>query len=132
MTGDVFAVGSPYLCGNGNIFVITVHGYGNIVLRISGNGITKPEKEIVRKYGNEDDLPGDCKPLFKKEIKELNVSLKKVDYILLDQRDEYTVYEFTYRNLKAYIVENWNGYSAEWTYNVFKDKDEATFWVFSK
>jgi len=77
MTGDVFAVGSPYLCGNGNIFVITVHGYGNIVLRISGNGITKPEKEIVRKYGNEDDLPNDCKPLFKKEIKELKLALRK-------------------------------------------------------
>ncbi len=106
MNTDIFAVGSPYLCGNGEIFVITVHGYGNIVLRVSANGITKPEKETIKKYGNEDNLPNDCKPLFKKEIKELNISLKKLDYILLDERDEYTIYEFTYRNLKVYIVEN--------------------------
>jgi hypothetical protein len=130
MNGDVFAVGSPYLCGN--IFVIAVHGYGNIVLEISADGITKPEKEIINRYKDEDDLPEDCKPLFKKEIKELNISLKKVDYILLDERDEYFVYELTYRNLKAYIVENWNGYSAKWDYEVFQDKDEAVFWVFSK
>jgi len=130
MEVDIYAVGSPYLCKD-NVLIIEEHGYGNIILEIRGSGINKPGKEILDRYRYE--IPSkECRPLLRKDLKELNIRLKKIDYILLDQRDEYTIYEVTYRDLKAYIVENWNGYSAELKFEVFKEKDDAVSWVFSK
>jgi hypothetical protein len=118
---------SGYICGN--IIVFDDRYYGRIVLTVNDNKIEKPSKRTISEFQLSDALDN-CKVITNDIAKLLNISLKKIEDIMLDERESYTIYEFTYMTLKAYIVEYYNGYSGDFKYDIYNDLDDARASVF--
>jgi hypothetical protein len=120
---------ADYLCkGFSSDILVLENSYGRIILYISKEKIEKPSDKELKVLKNADTSY--CVPLSRKMEKELNIDMKKVEHIPVNEREVYTIYEFTYLSQKVYIVEYYEGYGLTYTYHVYNTYDEALSSVF--
>jgi hypothetical protein len=114
-----------YLCRgfSGDILILEKEYYGRIVLYVNGNKIEKPSEKELKVLKNADTSY--CEPITRKMEKELNITMKVLYTTEFQPRNYYTIYLFTYGNTQIYIMEYYDGASAEYKYQIYSSLVDA-------
>jgi len=113
-----------YICrGFSSDILILENGYGRIVLYVSEKKVEKPSDKELKVLKNADTSY--CQPLTRKMEKELSMDMKVLYTTEFQPRTYYTIYLFTYRNINVYILEYYDGASAEYKYYVYSSLIDA-------
>jgi hypothetical protein len=99
-----------------------------LILYISPHGIEKPtDKELKLLKESDTDY---CEYVTREMERELNISMETLYTTQFKPRNYYTIYLFTYKKKKAYILEHYDGASATYNFQVYEKLTDVISTIF--